>query len=67
MPPRGSTRASGVNSSLWLTVEGGSSYLLLSVDGQTCAGDGELHDKDHEEDDHVLSSLLREKNSQRSS
>lgn len=27
--------------------------LLLSVDGQTCAGDGELHDKDHEEDDHV--------------
>lgn len=27
--------------------------LLLSVDGQTSAGDGELHDEHQEQDDHV--------------
>lgn len=31
-----------------------SSYLLLFVDGQTCTGNRELHNKHHKQDDHVL-------------
>jgi hypothetical protein len=38
-------------------------YLLVLVDGQTGAGDGELDDEHHEEDDHILSSTVKEQHS----
>lgn len=36
------------------------SYLLILVDGQTGAGDRELDDEHHEEDDHILGSTVKE-------
>lgn len=37
-----------------------SSYLLLSVDSQTSAGNRKLYNKYHEQDDHVLSFTVKE-------
>lgn len=37
-----------------------SSHLLLSVDSQTSAGNRKLYNKNHEQDDHVLSVTVKE-------
>lgn len=37
-----------------------SSYLLLSVNGQTGTGNRELHNEHHEQDDHILSVSVKE-------